>query len=158
MIVLSSYHNIRSKDELDKALSDHRLGAYVGFDPTANSLHIGHILPLMGLFWLYIHGYPSITLVGGATAQIGDPTDRLKSRATLDDDTGMQNVENISVQLQRLWRNVDSYAHKYGYNKTNGWRGEILNNAQWWKTLPLMEVLRTLGPGMRIGAMLARET
>ena len=59
------------------------MGAYVGVDPTADSMHIGHLLPFMPLFWLWFHGHPAITLLGGATARIGDPTGRLTDRENL---------------------------------------------------------------------------
>jgi hypothetical protein len=53
----------RDREELDTALTDERIGAYVGIDPTASSLHLGHLLPMMALLWMFIHGYESIALV-----------------------------------------------------------------------------------------------
>jgi len=57
-----------------------RIGAYVGIDPTAASIHVGHMVPLMALFWLYLHGFSAVTLIGGVTAQVGDPTGRTTQR------------------------------------------------------------------------------
>jgi tyrosyl-tRNA synthetase len=53
----------RTRDELDDILNRKRIGAYVGIDPTASSMHVGHLIPFMALFWMYIHGYHAVTLV-----------------------------------------------------------------------------------------------
>ena len=58
---------ISTRDTLDALLTEKRIGAYVGIDPTASSMHVGHLLPLMVLYWLYIHGYHAVSLVGGQT-------------------------------------------------------------------------------------------
>lgn len=56
--------SFRERDELDQLMISKRVGAYVGVDPTAPSLHVGHLLPLMSLFWMYINGFHAVTLVG----------------------------------------------------------------------------------------------
>jgi tyrosyl-tRNA synthetase len=139
-------------------MTEKRLGAYVGIDPTASSLHVGHMLPLMSLFWMYMHGYHTITLIGGATAKIGDPTDRLTTRETAHKSVRAHNLLSIQRQLEKLWLNVEAYGSKYGYNGNWAWKRALLNNATWWDKLPMLEVLQVLGPGMRMGSMLARDT
>ena len=148
----------RSRRQLDKSLTDKRIGAYVGFDPTASSLHIGHMLPLMSLFWMYVHGYQAVTLLGGATAKIGDPSDRLKTREKVHSSTRAENLVKMHYQLKRMWINVEAYGRKYGYQWEWAWKRGLLNNTHWWNKLPFIEVLQTLGPGMRIGTMLGRDT
>ena len=139
-------------------MTEKRVGAYVGVDPTAPSLHAGHLLPLMSLFWMYVHGYHSVSLLGGATVKIGDPTDRLTTRERQQSSVRTENMVKIHYQLKKLWVNVEAYGRKYGYNWEWAWKRELVNNNSWMNKLPLMEVLQVLGPGMRLGPMLARDT
>lgn len=145
-------------DDIRKLLNEKRTGAYVGIDPTAPSLHLGHLLPLMPLFWMYMNGFRAITLIGGATARIGDPTGRLVSRDKMASSDVAMNMVKIHYQLKKLWVNADTQARRYGYKKTWAWRRGILQNGHWWNKLPLVEVLQRLGTGMRIGPMLSRDT
>ena len=135
-----------------------RIGAYVGIDPTANSLHLGHLLPLMALFWMYIHGFRAHTVVGGATAKVGDPTDRLDSREAMSKATLTMNITKVHFQLKRIWLNVDSQASRYGYEKNWAWQRAISNNSMWYNNLPFIEVVQRLFKGMRLGPMLSRDT
>lgn len=135
-----------------------RIGAYVGIDPTASSLHVGHLLPLMPLFWMYMHGYGATTLIGGATAKIGDPTDRLKTREKMDRATMTMNMTKVHYQLKKIWMNVETQATRHGYKKEWAWKRAIVNNNAWWNALPMLEVLRRIGTSMRIGPMLSRDT
>lgn len=139
-------------------MTDRRLGVYVGIDPTAASLHIGHLLPLMALFWMYIHGYHTVTLLGGATSKIGDPTGRLTTREKQASAIRTENMVKMHYQLKKLWKNVDSYAAKYGYTREWAWKRALVNNNSWMNKLGIMEVLQILGHGMRLGPMLARDT
>jgi tyrosyl-tRNA synthetase len=143
---------------LDKLLTNKRIGAYVGVDPTAASLHVGHLLPLMSLFWLYINGYHAVSLLGGATAKIGDPTGRTTNREVQKSSIRTANMTNMHYQMKKLWVNVEQYGKKYGYNWEWAWKRELVNNNTWMNKLPIMEVLQMLGPGMRIGTMLGRDT
>jgi len=139
-------------------MTANRIGAYVGIDPTASSLHVGHMLPLMALFWMYVHGYPTQSLIGGATSKIGDPTGRLTSREQMDKTVRTKNMVNMHYQLKKLWLNAEAYGRKFGYKYEWAWERGVVNNNTWMNKLPLMEVLQVLGPGMRMGAMLARDT
>lgn len=146
------------RDVVRELMRQRRIGAYVGIDPTAASLHVGHLLPLMPLFWMYMHGYGATTLIGGATAKIGDPTDRLKSREKTDRATMTMNMTKIHYQLKKIWTNVEIQAARHGYKKEWAWKRAIVNNNTWWNSLPMLEVLRRIGTAIRIGPMLSRDT
>ncbi|KAJ9661335.1 tyrosyl-tRNA synthetase [Coniosporium apollinis] len=146
------------RDSLDKLMTEKRIGAYVGIDPTAPSMHVGHLLPLMALFWLYVHGFRAVSLMGGATCAIGDPTGRTTSREVQDSMTRRANINGIYMQLKRLWGNVHANAKGWGYDLAWTRAHELMNNNTWMERLPFMEVLKVLGPGVRLGAMLSRDT
>jgi tyrosyl-tRNA synthetase len=139
-------------------MTQKRLGAYVGIDPTAASLHVGHLIPLMALFWMYLHGYHTVSLLGGATSKIGDPTDRLTTRQKEHRSIQAANMARMHFQLKKLWQNVEAYGHRHGYKKDWAWHRELVNNNAWWNKLPMLEVLQVMGPGLRLGSMLARDT
>ncbi|KAL2061213.1 hypothetical protein VTL71DRAFT_7486 [Oculimacula yallundae] len=146
------------RDKLDEFMTNRRVGAYVGVDPTAASLHVGHLLPLMSIFWMYVHGYHTVSLLGGATAKIGDPTDRLTTREKEPGAIRTANMARMHLQLKSLWQNVEAYGRKYDYKWEWAWHRELINNNAWWNKLPMLDVLQILGPGMRLGTMLARDT
>ncbi|KAI1314066.1 tRNA synthetase class I [Xylaria venustula] len=135
-----------------------RIGVYVGIDPTAESLHLGHLLPLMPLFSMYMNGYQAVTLVGGATAKVGDPTDRLQTRSELSKADRSKFATKIHYQLKSIWLNVDRQAERYGYKKEWAWKREVANNSSWYNSTPFFEVVNRLFKGMRVGTMLSRET
>ncbi|MCJ1400504.1 Tyrosine--tRNA ligase, mitochondrial [Xylographa trunciseda] len=138
------------RDDLDKLMIQKRVGAYVGIDPTAPSLHVGHLLPLMSLFWMYL---------GGATAKVGDPTGRTTTRDATVSTVHKANMVNMHYQLKVLWANMEHHARfKHGYQWEWAWHRELVNNNTWMNKLPLVEVLRDLGSGTRIGTMLGRDT
>lgn len=146
------------REDVDRMMTDRRLGAYVGIDPTAPSLHVGHMIPLMSLFWMFVNGYHTVSLLGGATAKIGDPTDRLTSREKQISSIGTANMASMHYQLKKTWKNVEDYGKKHGYHWEWAWHRELINNNAWWNSLPMLQVLQLLGPGMRLGSMLARDT
>jgi len=147
-----------SKEFIRELMRTRRIGAYVGIDPTASSLHIGHLIPLMPLFWMYIHGYRAFSLVGGATAKIGDPSGRLQSREPIARADVVMNIVKIQSQLKKLWMNVEEEARRGGYEKEWAWKRGIVNNNAWWNSQPMTEVLRRVGTSLRIGPMLSRDT
>ena len=148
----------RKRKAVEKMMTENRVGAYVGIDPTGPSLHIGHMLPLMSLFWMYVHGYQTVTLLGGATAKVGDPTGRLESREQTQKSIMTSNMINIHFQLKKLWINVEAYGLRYGYKWNWAWKRALLNNNAWQNKLTIMEFLQILGPGARIGQMIAKDT
>lgn len=136
----------------------HRVSAYVGIDPSASSLHLGHLIPLMPLFWMYMHGFGAFTLIGGSTVKIGDPTDRLKDREAIKGADLAMNLTKIHFQLKKLWDNVEITARRFGYEREWAWRRGLVNNNAWWNSTPLLEVLNRVGKSTRVGPMLSRET
>lgn len=99
-----------------------------------------------------------MSLLGGATAKVGDPSGRLTSRAATTAATIDANFNALHTQLEGLWENVLRYGERHGDQIEGRGRRELLNNAQWLDQLSMLEFLRLLGNGMRLGAMLGRDT
>lgn len=135
-----------------------RIGAYVGIDPTADSMHVGHLLPFMPLFWLWFHGHPAVTLLGGATARIGDPTGRLESRQDISNAEISKNVTKMHYQLTKLWTNANAMRIKYGYDNDWAAKRALLNNNMWLQGLSMYDFTKRLARQTRMGPMLSRET
>ncbi|KAL2271010.1 hypothetical protein VTJ83DRAFT_381 [Remersonia thermophila] len=146
-----------SRDIIREILRTRRIGAYVGVDPTAPSMHVGHLLPLMALFWMYMHGYGAYTLLGGSTVKIGDPTDRIKDRDPIDKADLAMNVTKIHYQMKNLWLNVEEQARRFGYEKEWAWKRGVVNNNAWWNKMPMLEVLKRAG-SLRVAEMMTRDT
>ncbi|KAK9779866.1 putative Tyrosine--tRNA ligase [Seiridium cardinale] len=147
-----------SSKQIWELLRRKRIGAYVGVDPTAPSLHVGHLLPMMALFWLYMHGYGAVTLVGGSTAKVGDPTDRLKDRDKLRGSDLVMNTTKTHYQLKTIWSNVEGQAKRFKYTKESSWSRAIVNNSAWLHSTPIMEVVGRMFKSMRMGPLLSRDT
>ncbi|KAI1157481.1 tRNA synthetase class I [Nemania serpens] len=145
-------------DQIRELMRRSRIGVYVGIDPTAASLHLGHLLPLMPLFWMYMHGYRAVSVIGGATAKIGDPTGRLRTRDETSRADRTRFITKIHYQLKRMWQNVDTQAARYGYQKQWAWNRELLNNTSWHNSSSFAEVANRLLTRVRVGPMLSRET
>lgn len=110
------------------------------------------------MFWLYHHGHNVISLVGGATARVGDPSGRLTSRARTTESVHDANFKAMHSQLVRLWDNATVHGTgRINLAQTHG-RREVLNNATWLDRLNVLDFLKTMGHGMRLGAMLGRDT
>lgn len=137
-----------------------RISGYVGIDPTAPSLHLGHLMVLMPLFWMYIEGFGAFSLIGGSTAKIGDPSGRTQDRPTIPPAELVQNLTQIHYQLQSLWKSVLRMSRSYGNGLPQlDWamtRG-IVNNNAWWNKQSMLEVMKLLGSHVRIGSLLSRE-
>jgi len=146
------------RNVLDRLLRTRRIGFYAGIDPTAPSLHLGHLLPLMVLFWLFHHGHSVVSLVGGATARVGDPTGRLTSRQSHADATHAQNFQKMYSQVEDIWdKAVCLGEQRFAPTRQSG-QYKLLNNAQWLEKVNVLDFLKMMGNGMRIGAMLGRDT
>lgn len=147
-----------TRHDLDQLLTNKRIGVYCGVDPTAPSLHIGHLLPLMALFWMHVHGFHTISLIGGATSRIGDPTGRSKDRPEMTNTERKANIVGIHYQLKKLWVNMEKTAARHGFEWEKYWHRDIVNNATWFNTVPFVDVLKYLGKGLRLGELLKRDT
>ncbi|EAS30078.3 tyrosine-tRNA ligase [Coccidioides immitis RS] len=148
---------VGQRDALDKLITRKRVGFYAGVDPTAPSLHIGHMLPFMILGWAYVHGLKAVFLIGGSTAKIGDPTGRLEGRPLMDGATRRANIANIHLQLKRLGFSFEKYGRKHGFEWEWAWRRALENNNTWWNKQSLKEVMEVLGTSLRLGPMLGRD-
>jgi len=130
---------------------DDRLGAgpitgYIGFDPTAASLHVGNLVPVMGLAWLQRSGHTPIALVGGATGMVGDPSGKRKERPILSPDEIDRNAQAIRGQLARF----------LSFEGANAAR--LRDNAEWLRSLRLIDFLRDTGKHFTLGYMLQKES
>ncbi len=146
------------RNALKRLLQKKRLSFYAGIDPTATSLHLGHLLPLMVLFWSALHGHTAVSLVGGATARVGDPSGRLTSRQSTAGDVQRKNFESMFKQVGSLWETSLLYAQRHGYTERETGEHRLLDNAQWLDKLNVLDFLKMLGNGMRLGTMLGRDT
>ncbi|KAK7713498.1 tyrosyl-tRNA synthetase [Diaporthe eres] len=148
---------VGTKEHIRETMRRKRISAYAGVDPTASSLHLGHLLPFMPLFWMYMHGYGAFTLIGGSTARVGDPTGRTESRPQLARKDLIQNLATIHYQLVTIWKHVEMAASRFGFEKQWAWRRGVVNNNVWWLKLPMIDVMKRLGTQMRMGPLLSRD-
>ena len=139
--------DLTAADELDAHLSGGSRTAYVGFDPTADSLHIGSLLPLLALRRLQLAGHRPIVLVGGGTGLIGDPSGKAGERALNPKDRVAEWAERLKAQV-RPFLDFD-----------RGPQAALLvDNYSWLSQLDLIGFLRDVGKHFPLGAMLARES
>ncbi|KAF1974395.1 hypothetical protein BU23DRAFT_589129 [Bimuria novae-zelandiae CBS 107.79] len=146
------------RHQLDWLLTRKPIGAYVGVDPTAPSMHVGHLLPFMALFWMYLNGYPSVTLLGAGTVKIGDPSGRTSERARQDDNVRNMNILSMRRQIDQLWTNVKCLGIKHRFPENISRTRKFLDNNSWLANLSAIDLMRDLGSGMRLGSMLARDS
>lgn len=133
------------KDDLYKLLGEQPVTFYIGFDPTADSLHIGHYIPLMAASIMQKAGHKPILLVGGGTALVGDPSHRNDMRKMLSKETIAANVEKIRVQMER-------FVSFEGENAA-----VIVNNADWLCKLNYIDFLREYGAFLSVNKMLTAD-
>ena len=132
-------------DVLRQRLGTERLTFYIGYDPTARSLHIGSLLTIMAMANLQRAGHRPLVIVGGGTAMVGDPSGRTEMRQMLSQDTIAQNVQALREQLQR-------------YLSFDGDHGAIVvNNADWLAELKYIDFLRDIGRHFSVNRMLTFE-
>lgn len=132
---------------VEEALAREKVTAYIGFDPTADSLHIGSLLPIMVLVHLQRHGHTPIALAGGGTGLIGDPSFRAKERQLLSQEQLAYNLEGIKAQL----------AHFLAFEGVPN-PALLLNNADWLCKLNLIEFLRDIGKHFTVNYMMAKDS
>ncbi len=131
---------------LKDRLAQGPLTGYVGFDPTADSLHVGHLLAVMSLAWLQRCGGTPIIVVGGGTGMVGDPSGKRTERPVLSVEEIDRNVAAIRAQLEKF----------VSFEGANGAR--VRNNADWLRPLGLMEFLRDVGKHFTVNYMLAKDS
>jgi tyrosyl-tRNA synthetase len=132
-------------EEMEELFDRQTVTAYIGFDPTAASLHVGSLVPIMALAQLQQHGHFPIALVGGGTALIGDPSGKQEMRPVLKREEVERNAEGLKRQLSR-------------YMVLDGRKGLLLNNVDWLAPLNYIEFLRDIGRHFSVNRMLATES
>lgn len=136
-----------------------KIKLYCGADPTAKSLHLGNLLPLMVLLHFYVCGHDIVTLVGGATGMVGDPSGRKTERDALLDATRLDNISRINKQFSNFFRNaVNSYKQKFPDSEVNNGSCAHVNNYDWWQNVKMLDFLANYGKHIRIQSMLVRDS
>lgn len=136
-----------SEEELEKHLTDGSVTLYCGFDPTADSLHIGSLVPLLTLKRFQEYGHKPLALVGGATGLIGDPSFKAQERKLNDDETVANWVGKIRAQVSAF---IDFDA---GSNSA-----EVVNNLDWTKDINVLTFLRDIGKHFSVNQMIGKES
>uniref|UniRef100_A0A6J0THS9 Tyrosine--tRNA ligase n=1 Tax=Pogona vitticeps TaxID=103695 RepID=A0A6J0THS9_9SAUR len=128
---------------------------YCGFDPTADSLHVGHLLTVMGLLQFQRAGHHVIALVGGATARLGDPSGRTKARPLLPEERVRQHARALREALEGLFENH----RRLFWPPSNPRLGPVtfLDNAGWLEREPVVSFLCGVGPHLRMSTLLSRQ-
>ena len=121
---------------------------YIGFDPTADSLHIGSLVQIMILIHFQKAGHRPIALLGGATGMIGDPSGKSDERNLLDSEALERNVSGIKLQLEKF----------LDFNKTNSAAAQLVNNYDWMKNYSLIDFSRDIGKHLTVNYMMAKDS
>lgn len=132
----------------DKQLDKEMTTGYIGFDPTADSLHIGSLIQIKILAHFQQHGHKPIALVGGATGMIGDPSGKSNERNLLDEATLNHYVECLKSQLSRFLNFEGDEANK----------AELVNNFDWMKSITFLDFVRDIGKNLTVNYMMAKES
>jgi tyrosyl-tRNA synthetase len=145
-------HQVSEPEALDALARQSTITAYIGFDCTAPSLHVGSLLPIMMLHWLQQTGHKPIPLMGGGTTRVGDPSGKDESRRLLTDEVIAANLRSIREIFGRFLRFGDG---KVLANKTDAL---MANNADWLNTLNYIDFLRDIGRHFSINRMLSFDS
>jgi tyrosyl-tRNA synthetase len=129
-------------------LAKEMTAAYIGFDPTAESLHIGSLVPILLLVHLQKAGHKPIALVGGATGMVGDPSGKSEERNLLNEETLAKNVAGVKAQLEKF---LD-----FSAGTPNA--AEMVNNYDWFKNISFIEFLRDAGKHITVNYMMAKDS
>jgi tyrosyl-tRNA synthetase len=140
-------HQATDLEGLDRVAAGERLVAYIGFDCTADSLHVGHLVSIMLLRWLQRTGHRPIALIGGGTTKVGDPSGKDESRQLLDEATIERNIRGIR-------RSLESFL-AFGERPD---QALVVNNAEWLDELRYIEFLRGYGRHFTVNRMLTFES
>ena len=141
------FYQCTGEDNLSKLLDKEKINAYIGFDCTAESLHVGSLLQIMCLRLLQKHGHRPIVLLGGGTTRIGDPSGKDKTRTILSEDKIEKNIKNIEKILKNFLNDKDP--------KT---KPIFVNNYSWLKGLNYVSFLRDIGKHFTINKMLSFDS
>ncbi|WP_370276473.1 tyrosine--tRNA ligase [Lutibacter sp. HS1-25] len=134
--------------ETEDYLLNNKTAGYIGFDPTADSLHIGSLVPIIILMHFQKAGHNAIALVGGATGMVGDPSGKSDERNLLDEETLSKNIAGVKGQLARFL--------KFDSNVENP--AELVNNYDWMKDISLIDFVRDVGKHITVNYMMAKDS
>ena len=133
-------------ERLREVLEKETTTIYIGFDPTADSLHVGHLIPIMALAWIQRCGHRPIALAGGGTGLIGDPSGKSKERNLITIEEVRKNIEGVRPQL----------AHFLDFDCGEN-SALLVNNYDWLSTFSFLDVLRDLGKHFSVNTLIARD-
>jgi tyrosyl-tRNA synthetase len=133
-----------TREQLEKEMTT----GYIGFDPTADSLHIGSLVPILLLVHFQRAGHKPIALVGGATGMVGDPSGKSEERNLLNEDTLNRNITGVKAQLERFLQ--------FDSNLPNA--AELVNNYDWFKEISFIDFLRDTGKHITVNYMMAKDS
>ena len=134
-------------DGLNDALNAGKITAYLGSDPTADSLHVGHLVPVMMMRWLQKYGHKPITLVGGATGRIGDPSGRDSGRPMMAEEVLAKNVAGLKKSFSKFFKFGDGASDAI-----------MVDNYDWMKNYSHMDFLRDFGTDFTVPRMLSMDS
>ena len=133
-----------TREQLEKELTS----GYIGFDPTADSLHIGSLVPILLLVHFQKAGHKPIALVGGATGMVGDPSGKSEERNLLNEETLQKNVAGVKAQLEQF----------LDFNPSLPNAAELVNNYDWFKGISFIDFLRDTGKHITVNYMMAKDS
>lgn len=140
-------NQVSNIDALNDALNAGRIAAYLGSDPTADSLHVGHLVPVMMMRWLQKYGHRPIMLVGGATGRIGDPSGRDSGRPMMTEEVLAHNVAGLKKSYSKFFRFGDGASDAI-----------MVDNYDWMKGYSHLDFLRDFGTDFTVPRMLSMES
>src|SRR6201996_8753857 len=140
-------HQVSEPEALDALAADKAITAYIGFDCTAASLHVGSLLPIMMLYWLQQTGHRPIALMGGGTTRVGDPSGKDESRRLLTDEIIDDNLKGIRAIFSKFLKFEEA-----------GGNAIMANNADWLNKLNYIDFLRDVGRHFSVNRMLAFDS
>ncbi len=132
----------------EEQLKKEMTSGYIGFDPTADSLHIGSLVPILLLVHFQKSGHKPIALVGGATGMVGDPSGKSEERNLLSEETLQKNVAGVKAQLEKF----------LDFNPASPNAAEMVNNYDWFKNISFIEFLRDAGKHITVNYMMAKDS
>jgi tyrosyl-tRNA synthetase len=130
----------------EEVMNQGQISGYIGFDPTADSLHIGHLTQVMTLVHFQQAGHKPIALVGGATGMVGDPSGK-------SDERNLLTLEQVNYNLERIKTQLDKFLD---FSSHNG--AEVVNNYDWFKDMSFLDFIRDIGKHITVGYMMTKDS